>query len=274
MLSRELDKRLGKAIDLATKKNHEFVTLEHFLYCLVESPLVIEILEKLSCSPSTLKQELNVYLDKNPKVSAEQKKDIENHEEWRPELAVSMHRVFERAALQLHAAGKNEIHEGHVLISMMEEKKSFATYCLEKNGIKQFDLISIVSHDLSMTAGEETPGRTSSAGDADSGGAKVKSALEEFALNLNDYVKSGKKDPLVGRDDLIQKMIQTLGRRTKNNPLLIGDSGVGKTAIAEGLAEKIVTGEVPEFLKDKTIYSLDLGSLLAGAKYRGDFEGR
>lgn len=274
MLSRELDKRLGKAIDLATKKNHEFVTLEHFLYCLVESPLVIEILEKLSCSPSALKQELNVYLDKNPKVSAEQKKDIENHEEWRPELAVSMHRVFERAALQLHAAGKNEIHEGHVLISMMEEKKSFATYCLEKNGIKQFDLISIVSHDLSMTAGEETPGRTSSAGDADSGGAKVKSALEEFALNLNDYVKSGKKDPLVGRDDLIQKMIQTLGRRTKNNPLLIGDSGVGKTAIAEGLAEKIVTGEVPEFLKDKTIYSLDLGSLLAGAKYRGDFEGR
>ena len=272
MLSRELDKRLGKAIDLATKKNHELVTLEHFLYCLVESPLVIEILEKLGCSPTALKQELSTYLDKNPKVSAEQKKETESHEEWRPELAVSMHRIFERAALQLHAAGKSEIHEGHVLISMMEETKSFATYCLERNGIKQFDLISIVSHDLAMMAGEETP-RTSAVGGTEPS-TPVKSALEEFALNLNDYVKSGKKDPLVGRDDLIQKMIQTLGRRTKNNPLLIGDSGVGKTAIAEGLAEKIVLGEVPDFLKDKTIYSLDLGSLLAGAKYRGDFEGR
>ena len=128
MLSRELDKRLGKAIDLATQKNHEFVTLEHFLYCLVESPLSVEILEKFDCSPTTIKQELKNYLDKNPTVSNEIKQEATaNGEEWRPELAVSVHRVFERAALQLHAAGKSEIHEGHVLISMMEEKKSFAT---------------------------------------------------------------------------------------------------------------------------------------------------
>ncbi|MGZ3726033.1 MAG: ATP-dependent Clp protease ATP-binding subunit ClpA [Pseudobdellovibrio sp.] len=271
MLSKELDKRLGKAIDLATKKSHEFVTLEHFLFCLVESPLVAEILEKLGSSPSQIKAELKPYIDKNPVFSDENKKDSGNIEDWRPELTSSMHRIFERAALQLSAAGKNEIHEGHVLISMMEERKSFATFCLEKCGIKQFDVITLVSHDLNSSPG--TPPVHSTAEEPEND-KKAKSALGEFGLNLNEYVASGKKDPLIGREDLIQKMIQTLGRRNKNNPLLIGDSGVGKTAVAEGLAEKIVSGDVPDFLKDKIIYSVDLGSLLAGAKYRGDFEAR
>jgi ATP-dependent Clp protease ATP-binding subunit ClpA len=271
MLSKELDKRLGKAIDLAAKKNHEFVTLEHLLFCLVESPLLTEILEKLGSSPTEIKNELDVYIKKNAVFTDEQKKDLAGDiENWKPDLAVSLHRVFERAALQIQSAGKNEIDEGHVLVALFEEKKSFATYCLEKCNIRQFDVISIISHDLSsggVSGLEETStGHQSS---------KTKSsALDDFALNLNDFVKSGKKDPLIGRNDLIEKMIQTLGRRTKNNPLLIGDSGVGKTAVAEGLAEKIVAGDVPDFLKDKIIYSIDLGSLLAGAKYRGDFEGR
>lgn len=276
MLSKELDKRLGKAIDLAAKKNHEFVTLEHLVYCMVESPLIIEILEKLDVAVPDLKAELLKYIQKNPILTDEQKKlsldgaDIEN---WKPELAISVHRAFERAALQLHAAGKNQIHEGHVLVSIFEEKKSMAVYCLEKFGVKQFDVISITSHDLSSGPGDA--GKvTANAGDDAASDKPAKSALENFALNLNEYVQSGKKDPLVGRADLIDKMIQTLGRRTKNNPLLIGDSGVGKTAIAEGLAEKIVSGDVPPFLKDKLIYSVDLGSILAGAKYRGDFESR
>ena len=275
MLSKELDKRLGKAIDLAAKKNHEFVTLEHFIYCLIEAPLIIEILEKLDVEVPDLKKDLLKYIQKNVTLADDQKLLAADGlvENWKPELAISVHRVFERAALQLHAAGKNQVHEGNILVAVFEEKKSNAVYCLEKAGVRQFDVISIVSHDLSSQAGS-TPGlENSSDGHEAAPGAK-KSALEDFALNLNEYAKSGKKDPLVGRNDLIEKMIQTLGRRTKNNPLLIGDSGVGKTAIAEGLAEKIVAGEVPDFLKDKIIYSVDLGSILAGAKYRGDFESR
>lgn len=273
MLSKELDKRLGKAIDLATKKSHEYVTLEHFLFCLSEAPLVVEIFEKLGTSTSEIKNELKKYIDQNPVLTAEMKKDISGDEEWRPDLTASLHRIFERAALQLQSAGKGEIHEGHVLISIFEEKKSFATHCLQKAGVRQFDVISIVSHDLSMGS---TPGlENDSPPDSSTGGsAPKKSSLEDFCLNLNEFVLSGRKDPLVGREDLIEKMIHTLGRRTKNNPLLIGDSGVGKTAIAEGLAEKIVQQQVPDFLKEKIVYSLDMGSLLAGAKYRGDFEGR
>jgi ATP-dependent Clp protease ATP-binding subunit ClpA len=269
MLSKELDKRLGKAIELATKKNHEFVTLEHLLFCLVEAPMIVDILEKLGSSATEIKKELKTYLDKNPVLNDDNKKDHGGAQNWRADLTMSLHRVFERAALQMSAAGKNEVHEGHVLISLMEEKKSYATYCLEKCGIRQFDVISIVSHELASG-----PARGLNEDNSTLAESTTKSSLDDFALNLNEYVLSGKKDPLVGREDLIQKMIQTLGRRTKNNPLLIGDSGVGKTAIAEGLAEKIVLGQVPDFLKNKIIYSVDLGSLLAGAKYRGDFEGR
>lgn len=265
MLSKELDKRLGKAIDLADKKNHEFVTLEHLLFCLCESPMIVEILEKLNSSPTELKNELTTYIDKNPKVKKTDEK---------PDLTASVHRVFERAALQLHNAGKNQINEAHVLVAFFDEKKSFATHCLEKCAITQFDVISILSHDLSSGNDAVEKNTSSEDGSASTSSSVKKSALEDFALNLNDFASSGKKDPLIGRADLIEKIIQTLGRRTKNNPLLVGDSGVGKTAIAEGLAEKIVSGNVPDFLKDKIVYSLDLGSLLAGAKYRGDFEGR
>ncbi len=273
MLSKELDKRLGKAIDLAAKKNHEYVTLEHLLFCLSEAPLVVEILEKLGTSTTNVKKELKNYIDQNPVMTEAMKEDVSPDEEWKPDLTASVHRVFERAALQLHAAGKNEIHEGHVLISLFDERKSFAAHALEKLGVRQFDVISIVSHDLNMGSVDGLD-QNKSSGQTEPESAGKKSSLEDFCMNLNEFVLSGKKDPLVGRDDLIDKMIHTLGRRTKNNPLLIGDSGVGKTAIAEGLAEKIVNQQVPQFLKDKVIYSLDLGSLLAGAKYRGDFEGR
>lgn len=275
MLSKELDKRLGKAIDLATQKNHEYVTLEHFLFCLAEAPLVVEIFEKLGTSPTEVKNSLKQYIDQNPAITKEMKEDLSaNEEDWKPDITASLHRVFERAALQLHSAGKNEIHEGHILISMLDEKKSFAAYCLEKAGVKQYDVISIVSHDLSSGSTPGLEGEPAKTNTSATDSASKKSPLEDFCLNLNEFVLSGKKDPLVGREDLIDKMIHTLGRRTKNNPLLIGDSGVGKTAIAEGLAEKIVTNQVPAFLKEKVIYSLDMGSLLAGAKYRGDFEGR
>lgn len=269
MMSKELDKRLGKAIDLATQKKHEFVTLEHFLFCLVESPLIVEILEKFGTSAAEIKSDLQPYIDKNKKVST---KDPQ----WKPDLTVSVHRAFERAALQMQNAGRTELNEASVLIALFDEKKSFACHVLEKRGLSQFEVISIVSHELSastsITGTDPESGDTSA--HSTSASRKQTSALEEFCQNLNDYALSDKKDPLIGRADIIEKMIQTLGRRQKNNPLLIGDSGVGKTAIIEGLAEKIVQKDVPDFLLDRVIYSVDMGSLLAGAKYRGDFEGR
>lgn len=270
MLSNELDKRLGKAIDYATRLKHEFVTLEHFLFCLCEAPLIIELLEKFDITPTLVKTELENYIKKNPGLSSEQMKNFEP--DWKASLTISVHRVFESAALQMQNAGKTMVSETTVFISIFDEKKSFACYVLEKLGLSQFNVISAVSHDLSASIDSATdknlPATTDGAGNVKA------SALEEFAINLNDYALSGRKDPLIGRTDILNKMIQSLARKQKNNPLLVGDSGVGKTAIVEGLAERIVSGEVPEFLKEKIIYSVDLGSLLAGAKYRGDFEGR
>lgn len=261
-MSKELDKRLGKAIDLAARLKHEFVTLEHFLFCLIEAPLIIEIFETLSVSVVDTKKDLQKYIDQNPQIKGKMPAD------FKPELTISVHRVFEKAALQMQSAGRSELSETAVLIALFDEKKSRACFVLENLGMDQFEVIEFVSHDLNAApagASSQSESKTDS---------KTKSALDDFCLNLNDLAKSNSKDPLVGRADVIEKMIQTLGRRQKNNPLLIGDSGVGKTAIVEGLAEKIVLGDVPDFLKTKTIYSMDLGSLLAGAKYRGDFEGR
>ena len=263
MMSKELDKRLGKAIDLAAKLKHEFVTLEHFLFCLVEAPLIIEIFEVLNISVVDVKNDLQKYIDQNTplkKVAAD----------WKPDLTIAVHRVFEKAALQMQNAGRSELLESAVLVAIFDEKKSRACFVLENLGMNQFDVISASSHDVSGTSNYS--GTEGSA--ENSKESKNKSALDEFCQNLNEYAKSSVKNPLIGRADVIEKMIQTLGRRQKNNPLLLGDSGVGKTAIVEGLAERIVSGDVPEFLKNKIIYAMDLGSLLAGAKYRGDFEGR
>lgn len=277
MISKELDKRLGKAIDLATKKSHEFVTLEHLTYCLLEAPLVIEVCEKLGVNVTEIKKELQSYINKNEVLTEDQKKTFAegNPTEWKAELTLSVHRAFERAALQMQNAGRTEINELSILICVFDEKKSKACFVLQKMGLTQFDVISVVSHELSASSPSGTESATDENQVKNSTNVERKStALEDFAINLNDYARSGKKDPLIGRADIIEKMIQTLGRRQKNNPLIIGDSGVGKTALVEGLAEKINLGQVPEFLLNKVIYSVDMGSLLAGAKYRGDFEGR
>ena len=276
MITKELDKRLGKAIDLATKKSHEFVTLEHFTYCLLEAPQVVEVCEKLNVNVTEVKKDLELQINKNQTLSEDEKKlltDDGNPTEWKAQLTVSVHRAFERAALQMQNSGRTEITELSVFIAVFDEKKSKATYVLQKSGLTQFDVISVVSHEMSSgspSGTESTTDESNTSKPVD----KKSTALEDFAINLNDYARSGKKDPLVGREDIIEKMIQTLGRRQKNNPLIIGDSGVGKTAIVEGLAEKINKGEVPDFLLNKVIFSVDVGSLLAGAKYRGDFEGR
>lgn len=266
MLTKELDKRLGKAFDLATKNRHEFVTLDHLLYCLVEAPILVQVIENLGFKVSDIKSKIKPYIDKNQSIKP-------TSPDWQASLTLSVHRVFERAALQMQNAGRSEVTEASVFIEIFNEKTSNAFYVMEKMGLTQFDVISEVSHGANAGSSENTisAGRAKKSDDEE---GTAGSALEDFAVNLNELVRTGKTNPLIGRDDVIQKMIQSLARKQKNNPLIVGDSGVGKTAVIEGLAEKIVNGDVPDFLKSKIIYSLDLGLLLAGAKFRGDFEGR
>lgn len=271
MLSKELDKRLGKAIDLATSLSHEFVTLEHLTYCLLEAPVIIEILEQFSVDVVDLKKLLKKYIDQNKKLTTKQKESLMSLSgsavvaDWKPSLALSIHRVFDRAALQMQSAGRSSLSESSVLIALFDEEQSNAAFCLKQAGLSQFEVIQVVSHEINSS---------DLATETDQESKSEKSALEEFALNLNAMAEKNQSHPLIGRDQFIEKMIHTLGRKKKCNPLIVGDSGVGKTALVESLADRIVKGDVPEFLKNKIIYSVDLGSLLAGAKYRGDFEGR
>ena len=271
MLSKELDKRLGKAIDLATSLSHEFVTLEHLTYCLLEAPVIVEILEQFSVDVVDLKKLLKKYIDQNKKLTTKQKESLMSLSgssvvtDWKPSLALSIHRVFDKAALQMQSAGRDSLSESSVLIALFDEEQSNAAFCLKQVGLSQFEVIQVVSHEINTN---------DLSTDLDTDSKSEKSALEEFALNLNALAEKNQSHPLIGRDQFIEKMIHTLGRKKKCNPLIVGDSGVGKTALVENLADRIVKGDVPEFLKNKVIYSVDLGSLLAGAKYRGDFEGR
>lgn len=283
MLTKELDKRLGKAIDLATRKNHEFVTVDHFLFCLVEAPHLIELLEKFELTPQDIKAEIDRFIKKQIPLTEEQKKELvdsKNPADWKPELSLSLHRLFERAALQMQNSGRQQLTEESVFIALFDEKKSNACFVLEELGLEQFNVISEVSHGLTSSANSTTGTEPDSHHDEDVNSddkrdnSKNKSALAEFAINLNELSQREQRDPLIGRDKILDKLIQTLSRRHKNNPLIIGDSGVGKTALVEGLALRIATNQVPEKLQNKVIYSLDMGALLAGAKYRGDFEGR
>jgi len=277
MMSKELERRLAEAADDAKQMRHEFVTLEHILLSLCESPPAVEILESCGISIQKLKKELRSMMKKHcPLISTEQIGNYGGFEVWQPEFTLACHRLFQRAAMQVRSAGKNQITEGHLLVALFYEQDSFASYILAQHGVSQFDIINVMSHGSDEK--EATPSSTIPGTPADLDGLPQdetkNSPLENFCTNLNEKAQSGKIDPLIGRSDVLERTMQVLCRRTKNNPLLIGEPGVGKTAIAEGLAAQIVDGKVPEALKDKVIYSLDLGTLLAGTKFRGDFEGR
>lgn len=280
MMTKDLERRLAEAVDDAKQLRHEFVTLEHILLSLCESPLSVEILQGCGANVQKLKKDLRALIKKHcPQISGEQIGVYGGFESWQPEFTLACHRLFQRAALQVRGAGRNQITEGHLLVALFYEQDSFAVYSLTQQGVSQFDLINYVSHGIEKEAEEADMGPPAVPGpQIDMGGLpqdeNKNSPLDSFCLNLNEKAKNGNTDPLIGRADVLERTMQVLCRRTKNNPLLIGEPGVGKTAIAEGLASRIVQNQVPEALKDKVIFSLDLGSLLAGTKFRGDFEGR
>lgn len=279
MMSRELERKLAEATELAKRSRHEFVTLEHILLVLCETPLLVEILESCAVNVQKLKQDLRDYLKTGvPVISDEQLDSYGGYDSWTPEFTLACHRLIQRAAIQMKSAGRNQISEGSLLVSLFYEQDSNATFALAKQGLSQFDIINYISHGIAKEGGRDaTPNAAPRAGDVpnlETFEEGKSSPLESFCVNLNERAKKGKTDPLIGREDVLARTVQVLCRRTKNNPLLIGEPGVGKTAIAEGLAQKIVEGHVPEKLKTAVIYSLDLGGLLAGTKFRGDFEGR
>lgn len=278
MMTRELERRIGKATEMAKLAKHEFVTLEYLLIALVESPSAVEILQACQVDVPKLKKQLREYIKQNvPMISEEQLESYGGFDSWTPEFTVACHRLIQRAALQVKSSGRNQINEGSLIVSIFYEQESFAVYALSSQGLSQFDVINYISHGIGKSDEGFIPAAESSDGKEIDGlpaDDSKKSALENFCVNLNERAKLGKIDPLIGRDETLERMVQVLSRRTKNNPILIGEPGVGKTAIVEGLAKRIVEGQVPEAIKDFTIYSLDLGTLLAGTKFRGDFEGR
>ena len=268
MISRELEVTLGLALREAVRRQHEYLTLEHVLYALLHDDDVAEVLRHCGGNVDQLKREVDQFLsEKVEKMSAT------GHSE--PQQTLGFRRVLQRAALHVQSAGKDQISGRDVLVSMFRETDSHAVFLLERQGIARLDVVSYISHGVSKIGAPDDAdaddGDDERPGDSRRPGRK---ALELFAVNLNQRAAEGDIDPLIGREDEIERTIHVLCRRRKNNPLYVGDAGVGKTALAEGLALKIHRGNVPEVLKSATIYALDMGSLLAGTKYRGEFEQR
>ena len=268
MIDPRLEKDLTQAVEIAKKKGFEFVSLELVLLHLIQHNTdTQEILQGLGLDLKKLERQLDDFLIHNcPQVPSE----VKDSKEWRPELTLAFHRWLQRAAIQVQSSGKQQVNAGFLLVALYQESDSHARYFLEEQGILQFDLIEYLSHGPKAAAQSEAQ-KTS---EKEPEGAPKKSALAQFTRNLTERARAGKVDPLIGREDVLDRVVQVLARRTKNNPLLVGESGVGKTAIADGLAQRIVDQKVPRSIQNFEVYSLDMGALLAGTKYRGDFEER
>ena len=262
MLDSELEKNLNDAFKLAHKKKHEFVTVEHLFLSLLDNNEALEVLNYCSVDVEALQKNLETYIAETTPVLSE-----EDDQEIQPTLGFQ--RVLQRAVFHVQSSGKKEVDGANLLVAIFSEKESHSVYLLQQEGITRLDVVSFISHGKEDNEFEEE-----SLAEDNNQKAKDTSALEAFTLNLNQEAIDGKIDPLIGRKAEVERVIQILARRNKNNPLLVGESGVGKTAIAEGIAKLIVENKVPDLVKESTIYSLDMGALLAGTKYRGDFEKR
>ncbi|MDA8362630.1 MAG: ATP-dependent Clp protease ATP-binding subunit ClpA [Gammaproteobacteria bacterium] len=267
MLSQELEFSLNAAFQDAREKRHEYITVEHLLAALLDNPSAARVLRACGGNIDELRKNLKTFLSESvPSIPAGSENDTQ------PTLGFQ--RVIQRAVLHVQGVGKKEVTGANVLVAIFGEKDSHAVYFLHKQNISRFDVVNFISHGISKVPGESQPELPAPEESEDGSGAPERSPLDIFTVNLNERARAGKIDPLIGREPELQRTIQILCRRRKNNPLYVGEAGVGKTAIAEGLAKKIVDGEVPEVLSKNTIYALDMGALLAGTKYRGDFEKR
>ncbi len=266
MLSQELEFSLNAAFQKAREQRHEFITVEHLLSALLDNPSALRVLRACGGNIDELRKILSGFLrEKVPVLPAESGVDTQ------PTLGFQ--RVIQRAVLHVQGAGKKEVTGANVLVAIFGEKDSHAVYFLHKQNISRFDVVNYISHGISKVPGEgqnELPAPDES----EEGAGTERSPLDVFTVNLNERARAGKIDPLIGRTHEVERTIQILCRRRKNNPLYVGEAGVGKTAIAEGLAKKIVEAEVPAILANSVVYALDMGALLAGTKYRGDFEKR
>ncbi|MAF83504.1 MAG: ATP-dependent Clp protease ATP-binding subunit ClpA [Chromatiales bacterium] len=266
MLSSELEYCLNEAFQQARSDRHEYMTVEHLLLALLDIPRVAEILQAIGVELDRLRKDLHDFIRESTPLLA-----TDDNQEVQPTLGFQ--RVLQRAVFHVQSSGKKEVRGDNVLVAMFGEKQSHAVYLLGLHNISRLDVVNYVSHGLSKT-GDDVGKAGDKAGDEGTEEEASKSALDSFARNLNQMALDGKTDPLIGREAEIERTIQILCRRRKNNPLYVGEAGVGKTALAEGLAKMIVDDEVPKVLKGCTIYALDMGALLAGTKYRGDFEKR
>ncbi len=267
MLNKDLEQTLNEAFVFARQHRHEFMTVEHLLLMLLDNSAAKEALKACGASIETLRTELTDFVNETTPLMSEQQ-SVER--ETQPTLGFQ--RVLQRAVFHVQSSGKGEVTGANVLVAIFSEQESQAVYILKKADVTRLDVVNYISHGVSKTDDESEPQEEIQEEGAE--GEENQSMLSKYASNLNVAAKEGKIDPLIGRDKEVERSIQVLCRRRKNNPLLVGEAGVGKTAIAEGLAYRIVQDEVPDVIASSTVYSLDLGGLLAGTKYRGDFEKR
>jgi ATP-dependent Clp protease ATP-binding subunit ClpA len=267
MLSRELEVSLNLAFKDARTKRHEMMTVEHLLLSLLDNTAAVTVLKACAANIDKLRSELESFISETTPLIPEQQDDRET------QPTLGFQRVLQRAVFHVQSSGKKEVTGAHLLVALFAEGESHAVYLLKDQDIQRIDVVNYISHGVRKD-GQEEPVDADASDAAEGEEERKPSPLESYATNLNEQAKAGKIDPLIGRSEEIERVIQTLSRRRKNNPLLVGESGVGKTAIAEGLARLIVDGQVPEVIQDSTVFALDLGALLAGTKYRGDFEKR
>ncbi|KZZ71352.1 ATP-dependent Clp protease ATP-binding subunit ClpA, partial [Oleiphilus sp. HI0130] len=269
MLSKDLELTLNDAFKNAREKRHEFMTVEHLLLALLDNDAALKVLGACGVELPALRQELTEFVDSTTPLIP----SADDERETQPTLGFQ--RVLQRAVFHVQSSGKKEVTGANVLVAIFSEQESQAVYVLKKQNVARIDVVNFISHGISKVPGqiEDQSSDAEMSEEAAEGGTQS-NPLESYAANLNDVASQGRIDPLIGREHEVERVIQILSRRRKNNPLLVGEAGVGKTAIAEGLAKKIVEKEVPDVIADAEVFSLDLGALLAGTKYRGDFEKR
>ena len=269
--SRNLEETLHRAVAYANQRKHEYATLEHLLLSLADDEDAAQVMRACNVDLAALKKTVVNYLDTELKSLI-----VEDEEDAKP--TAGFQRVIQRAVIHVQSSGRDEVMGANVLVAIFSERESHAAFFLQEQDMTRYDAVNFIAHGIAKKAGASEPrsvkGAAEEAGEEKGAVKTGGEALEAYCVNLNEKARAGKVDPLIGRMAEVERCIQVLCRRNKNNPLLVGDPGVGKTAIAEGLARKIINGEVPEVLETATIFSLDMGSLLAGTRYRGDFEER